>query len=775
MKTIIRTFIILSIIALLLPGFGYAEVLETKTIDRNYEPIQINAYSLPDVDHFVGAPFSELFALAYHADTQEWVQIPFQIDEKEGGKYLFSGRDQLLYNQDEISVMVKDLGDRVSVGEWLNDSDAQNHPRYEIMVEDTATGEKGWLYIYRSSTYQDTVTTDYIGHIADDIHTDVYTVGHNSSAIMDHLSFPSQRGVRGTRIIDRQKARLVGEAKYLTFTIEYNKTENDLVKKATSYLDGPIRIVQQIDWIIEISLFGSTIEVPAGLTKRFYQYSMEVVSGQGDLDAAMGCKLLRQSIDIHSNFSGSKFYNQYNDGLTLNRYADEVVQKNVDIPGVFWSLVTKNTGSVQGSIIQLLYLSNAIGDRQRLYYCERTQDTDDYDPRFDHININTDDTGEDGSWGDIGLHLLGNIQGKLQLAANLFFFRDPVDKTFAAQLAEDFGHPMKYQTMRQFIDITPPSKTYLIFTSAADNSLTWRWLAPGDNGSSGGPAALYEMRFDVNGADGSDQQSIQTWWETAAEVSDLPVPGAPFESQSKQVAGLSKETKYYFCLRTKDDAGNYSEFSPVVSRTTTPVELVAFEAKVMPEYVELRWRTASESNNYGFEVQRQFENDSFERIGFVEGAGTTSEPQFYSFCDSDIKAGSYQYRLRQIDTDGQFTLSSLVQVTVSGPKAFALHQNYPNPFNAETTIKYEVPSITLAAETENTFHVTIAIYNVLGQHIVTLVDEPKHAGIHSINWDSRDEFGQRVSSGVYLIHFTAKSEASKNQIWFGVKKVMLMQ
>ena len=296
-----------------------------------------------------------------------------------------------------------------------------------------------------------------------DIYTDIYTVGHNSQLIMDHLSFPSIRGTRGVRVIDRQKARLVGTAKYSVFTIDYNKTEADLLKKSVYYVDGPVRILQQVNWIIEITVYGTTIEIPATLNKRFLSiFSGKVVGGQGDLPADMGTKLVRSSIDIHSNFSGSKFYNPYNAGLTLNRWADQVVDKQVDIPGVFWALVTKNSGTVQGSFLQLMYMSNAIGDRQRLYYCERSSGTDDYDSRYDHINIGTSDTGEDASWGDIGLHLLGNVQGDLQLATNMFFFKNPIDSATGAQVADNFGAGMSAETELQTIDVTAPSQIVLL-------------------------------------------------------------------------------------------------------------------------------------------------------------------------------------------------------------------------------------------------------------------------------------------------------------------------
>ena len=88
---------------------------------------------------------------------------------------------------------------------------------------------------------------------------------------------------------------------------------------------------------------------------------------------------------------------------------------------------------------------------------------------------------------------------------------------------------------------------------------------------------------------------------------------------------------------------------------------------------------------------------------------------------------------------------SLLNVTIDKqtvlPETYALYQNYPNPFNASTTIFYELPE---AAP------VKLEIINVLGQKVVTLLDQPEDAGIHSVTWDSRDEAGRSVASGVYF-------------------------
>lgn len=126
-----------------------------------------------------------------------------------------------------------------------------------------------------------------------------------------------------------------------------------------------------------------------------------------------------------------------------------------------------------------------------------------------------------------------------------------------------------------------------------------------------------------------------------------------------------------------------------------PVEFVSFTTEVINNNIMLRWITATEINNMGFEIERsqnskvKIQND-WKTIGFLEGNGTTTGSKFYSFIDEDIKTGTYLYRLRQIDFDGSFEYSNVVEVEVGVPTNYYLSQNYPNPFNPTTTINYSI-------------------------------------------------------------------------------------
>ncbi|MBK9097635.1 MAG: T9SS type A sorting domain-containing protein [bacterium] len=172
-----------------------------------------------------------------------------------------------------------------------------------------------------------------------------------------------------------------------------------------------------------------------------------------------------------------------------------------------------------------------------------------------------------------------------------------------------------------------------------------------------------------------------------------------------------------------------------------PVELTSFTANVSDNDVILSWSTASELNNAGFEVQRLIEGNEFATIGFIEGHGTTTEAKTYRFVDADLLAGSYTYRLKQVDFNGTFAYSDEVNAEITSPVQFELAQNYPNPFNPSTTIKFSIPQSS---------NVTLKVFNALGQEVSTLVDQIMEAGSHTINFDAT-----QLNSGIYFYRIEA--------------------
>lgn len=168
-----------------------------------------------------------------------------------------------------------------------------------------------------------------------------------------------------------------------------------------------------------------------------------------------------------------------------------------------------------------------------------------------------------------------------------------------------------------------------------------------------------------------------------------------------------------------------------------PVELTSFAAVSSPGKVSLNWKTATETNNRGFEVERKIDDGVFIVIAFKNGNGTTLETKEYSYSDdiSSLNAGSLTYRLRQIDLNGGSEYSKEVLVNDIVPVEYTLEQNFPNPFNPNTTIKYRIP--------ESGF-VSLKVYNSLGQEAITLVNENKGAGTYEVELNALN-----LTSGIY--------------------------
>ncbi|NBB86893.1 MAG: T9SS type A sorting domain-containing protein [Bacteroidetes bacterium] len=174
-----------------------------------------------------------------------------------------------------------------------------------------------------------------------------------------------------------------------------------------------------------------------------------------------------------------------------------------------------------------------------------------------------------------------------------------------------------------------------------------------------------------------------------------------------------------------------------------PVELAAFDAQLDGTTVRLTWDTASETNNAGFRIERRQQASTWTSIGFIEGHGTTNEPQQYTFVDANLpfEADSLTYRLRQVDTHGAETLSSEVEVSLPTPERLTLHSNFPNPFHGRTTIRYELPQAA---------HIQLDVYDMLGRRIRTLVDARQRAGRQQVQFNAA-----ALPSGVYVVRLTS--------------------
>jgi len=272
---------------------------------------------------------------------------------------------------------------------------------------------------------------------------------------------------------------------------------------------------------------------------------------------------------------------------------------------------------------------------------------------------------------------------------------------------------------------------------------------------------------------GNSNASIRRYYDLSATTNTGLDATLTFTYRDAELNGLSEGSLVLF--RSTDGGATWSEEGQdgrdatantvtlsgidALSRWTLgsassplPVELARFDAQTDAEAVVLRWKTASETNNAGFEVQRTTAVKSWTTIGFQEGAGTTTDSHTYRFRDTDVpyEADSVTYRLRQVDTDGTAHLSSPVTVARAEPERVRLRTVYPNPARQTTTIRYEVPKAT---------DVRLRLFDVLGRRVATLHRGSADAGRHTVQPDLSG-----LAAGTYLIRLAAADQRQTQRL-----------
>ncbi len=282
-------------------------------------------------------------------------------------------------------------------------------------------------------------------------------------------------------------------------------------------------------------------------------------------------------------------------------------------------------------------------------------------------------------------------------------------------------------------------------------------------------------RVDTTGGGGATFNVAFNWtqdaWNQIIVIVDLDAPGTPAEfwigtspanftqvatwdwTQAGTKPAMLSVNDFYGAAATDemyfDDYYFGDSMPPIV-----PVELTSFTANAINGFVELNWSTATEINNQGFEIERRTESSEFRTIAFVEGNGTTTEQNSYSFVDRTAEQGVNFYRLKQLDFDGTYAYSDVVEVNATGPLSFELAQNYPNPFNPTTNIKFSVP------ESGN---VKLSVYNLVGEEVAVLVNGFSQAGTFEVTFDASN-----LSTGVYLYKLQSANSVQ-------TKKMMLLK
>ncbi|MBN1540983.1 T9SS type A sorting domain-containing protein [candidate division KSB1 bacterium] len=767
---------------LLLMGIGGARSV------REGAPLLLSGAELAP---FLGDKPEALRVAVYDAARTTWQAIPFQVDERdESGRYFAA--DGKLDAQDELVMMLRDLGDRAAIGSWPANAAAKSRARVEIRAVDPLNGDMRYAYVFLSEDFVKSPDS-YVRHewqgSTDVIYGRSYVIGHDpnqASGLPTAILFPQSIGGDSLDFYQAQRFRLllnltaydskdqIPGVDKITLDLEVKErmvnhsisglaTVTVSQEKAPQVHAGAVRVVRQNSLQIKISpaglASGAFSEVVQTLPWPAYFYyddhyeiplqfdftDMLDQMTTPDLEVKIKRIELSQALDVRGKNmvylskgllpGGVRLDDDTNRRDTYTGYNILSGDEWLD-PHWYAYLADPLKSTIKlGAIFSLLELRDrAVGDGQAIF-----------------LRTFVDEDGR-RMYGDSGLRIIGQEPNYISGYLNLdITFRNYM---LADSYSKDRDHYGTFSALRDTLltnletltreqDRTPPARIAdLAVTALSDTTLTLQWSATGDDGWSGGPADTILVRYNTRPFF-SDEEDIEFWWHQSTPVVDVPSPGLPGELQSIAVGGLDLNQTYYFAIRARDNGGNLSS-TTIVSGRTTPVELAAFTATVRRDEVLLAWQTVSESNNFGFALDRRRNQDAdWNEIGFVEGQGTTQRQSEYVFTDRPPAFGDWYYRLRQIDYDGRQTILNELQAQIAAPAVFELAQNYPNPFNPSTTFTWQLP-----ADVDG--RTLLVVYDLLGREIRTLIDEPAQPGYFLTQWDGRSNRGEAVGSGIYF-------------------------
>ena len=715
--------------------------------NRAYEPIILSGNLLPD---FNNADLSHIVVYRYNAAAETWTRISSQIDEiGSDGKYLFADPENKFTSRDELLFLSRDCGDKAPSNLWLDETTTQNYFRYEIKITDPLNDKTGYVYVFRTDdpgSHADTDDMITAVPTEDQIISDFYDLDFESRiGLMTNLKITNAGGGTNVDILDRMKLRINGTFDLSELggigTLSLQINENEHIKKdgTPGFIDGKVRVIRnwkfKLDYAFDILGQKISYSFPLEFVFKLYPNSCDFGNAKFVVPQGLSVSLLRYSFDLNTNALNMKlfastegFFDSYPDGEIIDANGYLGVPR-LFLPRVGWNWWMQSGN--QGTLLANALISD-VGSNQYLYYIDSVTGTND----------GTSDTGSNGSWGDTGVKFVNNIStgDTVKLGAKLYFLGANLPPDSADVYRQFNANPVTIETAAQEYDITPPAAIAGIDVTTADNSVTLSWTAPGDNGTTGGPADHYILKY----SRAMPAPSLEYWWMNTPSVQGLPAPAEPGTEQNFTIDGLVAERTYYFVMRTVDDAGNESPLSSVFDGKTTPVELAGFTATQRDRFVNIYWSTKSETNNLGFAVERKFVNeDNWTELTFVKGGGTTTLQRFYSYRDEPQLAGQTSYRLKQLDTDGSFTYSPEISINVNAPDRFVLLQNYPNPFNPNTMIEFEIPD-------NLTGNIELIIYDLLGRKVRGLMNKPAKAGYFKVMWDGKDDSGREVVTGGYF-------------------------
>ncbi len=254
-----------------------------------------------------------------------------------------------------------------------------------------------------------------------------------------------------------------------------------------------------------------------------------------------------------------------------------------------------------------------------------------------------------------------------------------------------------------------------------------------------------------------------TWTFTPTGGSNSPVIDT-ISKATGQTVTLNWTNVTSFTVTKSEELSGFAFDDLILGDASLPVELTSFSAAGNGNTMNLIWSTASEKDNLGFIIDRKAHDNAWQQIASYQthpeltGKGTTSSPSQYTFIDNTISVGAdYDYRLSEVNINGEKSEIGNTSVKATVPTTTQLFAAYPNPFNPSTNIKYHLA---------NDNHVSLAVYDILGRNVKSLINQHQSAGQYSIQWDGSTDAGIAAPSGAYLVRMKAGNTTQMQKVLF---------
>ncbi len=393
--------------------------VEAEGIDSRMEPVVLTGANIPD---FIGTSVDEIWVYMYTGGS--WVQIPFQIDERNdlNGSYFHGAQNGLLDENDEIVFMPFDCGDAATMSTTVLYSDPL---RYEIEVTDPLDSSKNYAYIFTSSILQKEFTDDYADYnpTSRTINATDYTLGFDNAivGIVDELRIDPNIGGDNADLLDQRKFRF--QIPTLPFPTQYE--EDDFTYELVGFRNGPVRVILQVSFYIKEMDFFVNMK---NTLFAYKSYSNSILT--------MSANTTMDFVRISSDYLGSSIPMTYYDSNMNLLAIDGVSDSPSSTDAPTW---TEVTGS-HGTIVAVGNISELEGT-QFLHY---EDDQSAVDPP----------ESEAGQYGNHGIFVNNPTNSSTMYWA--YYYLPPNQANIGMTYFNCTQQPMEVSNLSQYVDPSPP-------------------------------------------------------------------------------------------------------------------------------------------------------------------------------------------------------------------------------------------------------------------------------------------------------------------------------